>query len=65
MTYTIENCSDTNRCNNIRKGLSAIASRKTGSILSLSEEPSSIVTNIAAPKEISAPKCHAQSILAL
>lgn len=65
MTITREHSLINSQSVNLRKGLSAIASRQTGSFKSSTEVNASIAENIAAPKEISKLKCHAPSMLAL
>ncbi len=65
MPCTLTNCTDTNKCVPLRKGLSAIAMRRTGLISPKTNTSLYSVENTAAPKEISAAKCHSVSLLAL
>ena len=65
MAYSNTNCTDTNNCIPLRKGLSAIAMRRTGLVVSKAPEISAQVENTAAPKEISAAKCSSISLLSL
>ena len=65
MSYSKATCTDTNKCIPLRKGLSAIAKRSAGLVVSKSPEVAAQVQNVAAPKEISAAKCAAVSLLSL
>ena len=65
MSYSNSNCTDTNKCIPLRKGLSAIAMRRTGLVVSKAPEISAQAQNTAAPKEISAAKCASISLLSL
>ncbi len=65
MTKIIINGLETDQCANMRKGLSTIASRQSGSFVYKADNSSTIAENVSAPKEITKLKCHAPSILAL
>lgn len=65
MAYSNPNCTDTNKCIPLRKGLSAIAMRRTGLASSKTPEIAIQAQNVAAPKEISAAKCASISPLSL
>ena len=65
MTFSNSNCIDTQKRLNFRKGLSAIASRRTGLVLAKASASLEKVQNTAVPKEISAAKCHSISFMAL
>jgi len=65
MPFASTKCKDTNKCIPLRKGLSAIASRKTGIVATKTDSVIDKSENTAAPKEISAAKCTSISMLAL
>lgn len=65
MAYVNSNCTDANKCIPLRKGLSAIAMRRTGLVTSKATVVASQAESAAAPKEISAAKCASTSLLSL
>ena len=65
MPFASTKCTDTNKCIPLRKGLSAIASRRTGVVSTKTDGAIGKSENTAAPKEISAAKCASISMLAL
>lgn len=65
MAYSSSNCTDKNNFMPLRKGLTAIAMRRTGLVALKAPEISAQAQNTAAPKEISAAKCPSISLLSL
>ena len=65
MPYSESTCTDTNKCIPLRKGLSAIAKRRTGIVVAKTSEIAIQAQNIVAPKEIIAAKCASISLLSL
>lgn len=65
MSYLKAPCTETNNCMPLRKGLAAIASRRSGLVSEKTNTSLNNSRNIAAPKEISAAKCATISMLSL
>lgn len=65
MAYSNSNCTDTNKSISLRKGLSAIAMRRTGLVVSKVPQGHAQAQNSAAPKELGAAKCDSISLLSL
>lgn len=65
MQPTVTQLFKTNNSIQMRKGLSAIAKRQTGLMKSKPQAAITCAENIAAPKELSAAKCHSISFLTL
>jgi hypothetical protein len=66
MTFAKDTSLQQNQFVKLRKGLFAIASRQTSSVLSFETcAAEQIAENVAAPSEIGKPKCAAKATIAL